>query len=755
MRFPRSLAVALFVSSPAAVLAQGWVLPRPCGPEPRCGPRWPAVVRTESDVRVELRDRVLRYEVTETFVNRGAGLGEADYFFPLPKGAAFQDLKLEIDGELVSGETMSADRARAIYEEIVRKHRDPALVEWMGYGLLRTRIFPIAAGEEKKVVVRFHVVAEREGDALRVDYFRGTPRATPTPRPLQVERQEPRRRGHDEREHDGGHGGVSFTLLYPSGAGLGAPYSPTHSLRVSEMDGRRVVRVRGSASEVTILLPLSRNREPSITVLTHAPAREDGFALITVAPPAVSARATPRDVTFVLDVSGSMSGRKMEQARAAGKQLLSTLDPRDRFRVIAFSSGVDTFRDDFAAATRANIDEAHDYLDDLKASGGTNIAGALREALDVPTEPGRLPLVLFVTDGEPTVGERDPQAIASRAAELRGRRRVFTFGLGADVNVALLEQLALQGRGTAHFVRPQESVERAVEIVASRLTNPVVTDVRIRSDGIRLSKMHPVATVDLFAGQDLVILARYEGSGRGSIRLEGESGSGPVRWTATADFPERERGNSFIPRLWATQRIGWLSAEKRRGPTDGRGSTREIDDEIRELGERYGIPTEFTSYLVQEPTAVTTGEAMQRHRRDTRPAPVPSAAPTDAGARFESAKRATEQRAAVSLEDADAAGGVAGAGATGLRRAGNRVFTLRDGIWTDSRHRPGLRMVRVQAYSEAYFAVLDLLPELREAFAVGDRVVVVGPRSTIAMEVAPDGQDELSERDMEAIRSGW
>src|SRR5690348_1431754 len=173
------------VVGPMAVGAQGWVVPRPCAMpmEDRAQISVPvrpcdaSVVRVRSDVRAELvgngASRVVRYEIDERFVNRGGRIGEADYLFPLPKGAAFQDLKLSIDGELVGGETMSAGEARRIYEEIVRRQRDPALVEWMGYGLLRARIFPINPGEEKRVLVRFQMVAEREGDALRVDYFRG------------------------------------------------------------------------------------------------------------------------------------------------------------------------------------------------------------------------------------------------------------------------------------------------------------------------------------------------------------------------------------------------------------------------------------------------------------------------------------------------------------------------------------------------------------------------------------------------------
>ncbi|MGH7721072.1 MAG: VIT domain-containing protein [Gemmatimonadaceae bacterium] len=712
------------------------------------------MVRTSSDVRVEMRDRVLRYEVTETFVNRGSGLGEADYFFPLPKGAAFQDLKLEIDGELVSGETMSAERARQIYEDIVRRQRDPALVEWMGYGLLRTRIFPIAPGEEKKVVVRFHAVAEREGDALRVDYFRGTrgAQSQPMPRPVEHVRTEDARPSSEREER------VSFVLTYPLREEFGSPYSPTHSLRVSEMGGRREVRVSGSAREVTILLPVRRRTEPSITVLAHAPGREEGFALITVAPPAVASRTTPRDVTLALDVSGSMSGRKMEQARAAGKQLLATLGPSDRFRLIDFSSGVHAFRDEPVPATRENIRAAEEYLDDLAASGGTNIAGALEEALSTRAESGRLSLVLFVTDGEPTVGERDPEAIAARAADLRRGRRVFTFGLGADVNVTLLEQLALQGRGSAHFVRPQESVERAVGIVASRLTNPVVTGVRVRAEGVRLSRLHPVTPVDIFAGQDLVILARYDGEGSARIRLEGESASGPVRWSVPVDLPERSRENSFIPRLWATQRIGWLSAEKRRN-----GGTSEVDQEIRELGERYGIPTEFSSYLVLEPGMVAGArdQMLRDGRREVQlrgranvagAAAAPAPANTASG--FESAKRAAEQRQAVSLDAVDATARESnGQASASTRRAADRVFVARDGVWVDGRHRAGMRTLRIQAFSEAYFKVLELLPELREPLAIGDHVLVAGRE--LAIEVGPAGETRLSERDAEAIRTSW
>ena len=737
----RSLLYFLSIAAtPALLAAQGVVITRPCVPRPctlirpcpPCQPQGPGVVRQSSHVSAELSDRVLRYEVTETFVNRGSGLGEADYIFPLPKGAAFQDLKLSINGELVSGETMNADRARGIYEQIVRQQRDPALVEWMGYGMLRARIFPIAPGEQKKVVVRFQMVAEREGDALRVDYFQGKANS---------------RELTTEQARRGGSRG-SFTLTYPVDARYGNAYSPTHSLTTTRRGSKREVRVSGNASEITLLIPVRSSNEPAISVLSNASRGEDGFALITLSPPSVAPRVTPRDVTIVLDVSGSMSGVKIRQARAAGKQVLATLDPADRFHIIDFSTDVRSFRDDFVRATPGNIAEGSRYLESLDASGSTNISGALDAALRPGTQSGRLGLVLFVTDGEPTVGERDPDVIASRVARLRRDRRIFSFGVGADLNAALVERLAVEGRGTAHFVRPEESVERAVSIVASRLANPVITDMRVTSSGVRLVKRHPSEASDVFAGQDFVMLTRYSGSGEAQIRFEGRTANGPVTWTTRVALPQASRENSFIARLWATQRVGYLSAEKRKN-----GGSREIDDEIRELGEKYAIPTEFTSYLVLEPgmsPQLQTGNV--RRDRVTATGAVAAPAPAASAKAFESARAASEQRAATNLAAADEAD-LSGSDASSTKRVGSRTFTLRGATWVDTRKTESMKVTRIKAYSDAYFRLIDAIPDLREVFALGDSVTVAG--KSIAIEIGETGAESISESELRDIRGRW
>jgi Ca-activated chloride channel homolog len=750
-RVLRATVGATALAAPA-LSAQGWIVPRPCGLgiQPLEGRTPPVVrvdcsaniVRTRSDVRVELADHVLRYEVEERFVNRGATLGEADYLFPLPTNAAFQNLALSIDGELVAGETMNAGQARNIYESIVRARRDPALVEWMGHGLLHARIFPLEPGREKTVVVRFQSVAPREGDALRIDYFRGGAPGTANVR-------------------DGGD--ASFTLSYRQAPELGAPFSPTHQLDVADHDGRRVVSVRGDARDVTLLVPVRARSEAAITALNYAPGNEDGFTLLSVTPPAERRTdAIPRDVTLVLDVSGSMNGRKIEQARAAGRQLLSTLHEADRFRLIDFSSDVRTFRDDFVAATPANLREATRYLDALDASGSTNIEGALREALRPSVVRGRLPVILFVTDGEPTVGDTRPDHLAAMAADANAHadepRRIFTFGLGSDVNVGLLEQLALQGRGTSQFVRPDESVERMVGIVADRLVGPVLTDVRVRVDGdVRLSRMLPGETSDIFADRDLSLVARYSGHGRARIVVEGRRGTTPVTWTSTVDFPDRDRENSFVARLWATQRVGYLSAEKRQN-----GGSSEIDDEIRSLGERYGIPTEFTSYLVTERQDLPMRTAMMGaaggRNGIAAPAIDMSRVSGAASLAFESAKAASAQRSVSSIAVIDSLSLAAHQfrdkdEARTTRRIDGRTFVQRDGAWTDVRYHAGTQVTTIKPFSKAYFDVLQQLPELKSMFALGDRVVVVGKSAVIRVD--DSGVTELVPTALAALVRGW
>lgn len=722
-----SLTALLLSSLSAAVGAQRVI--EPCQPidcsRTLCRPApcpTGGMERTTREVKVTLEGRVLSYHVTEKWTNRGRVVGEVDYVLPLPRSAAFDDLALEIDGEMITGEALDANRARAIYQDIVRQQKDPALVEWIGMGLLRTRIFPVAPGETRTVSVRFTALAEREGDMLRVD--------VPAPRGAGTERK-----------------GTDLEFGWPAEKSFGDAWSPTHDLALVKGVRGRTARAVNVAGTVTLLVPVRNTTGAAVGVVAHAPAGDDGFALITLTPPATVRRTAPRDVTFVLDVSGSMSGKKIEQARAAGHQLLQSLSSVDRFRLIAFAGDVSEFRDGWTTVSGTNLRAAEDWLNGLRASGGTNIQAALERALEVSETRERLPLLLFLTDGAPTVGERRGEKLAQLAADQRGGRRIFTFGIGADVNAALLEQLALDGAGTPHFVRPEEDIERVVGVVAQRLTNPVATDIRVSATGVTLHSVQPAGRVDLFAGQELTILARYKGSHRNArITISGKGVDGPVSWSAAAELPDRKSGNAFVGRLWATQRIGWLSAERRKG-----GASAELDKEIRELGERWGIPTEFTSYLVLEP-GMTVGQ----------PAPLTRGGVAMQGASprarnevtsdmaFESAKAASEMRMARSIAEPGAAAG----DDSSIRRTTSRRFELRSGVWTDMRESGnGARAINVVPYSALYFELIEAIPELREVFAIGDLVQVHGRRVTLRL--ATDGQASVGASTIQEIIRDW
>jgi len=481
--------------------------------------------------------------------------------------------------------------------------------------------------------------------------------------------------------------------------------------------------------------------------------------MITLTPPEGRASTTPRDVTFVLDVSGSMNGKKIEQARAAGRQLITSLRPTDRFRLIDFSTDVRTFRDGWAQATPENVAAADKYFSQLEAEGSTNIEAALAEALNNQSDDAeRLPIVLFITDGEPTVGERNTDKLVAGMVAKRGRTRLFTFGLGADVNASLLEQLSLEGRGTAQFVRPDESVERAVSLVAGRLSGPVATDLVVHTDdNVQLKSQLPSGAIDLFEGQDAIVLARYTGTGSTHLTFRGHTASGPVEWSETVTFPDRERANPFVARLWATQRIGYLSAERHK-----HGANPEVDDEIRQLGMRYGIPTELTSYLVQEPQDVAANQPRRlgdNHMQlsqvvvtGTGVAGGVAAAPAPAMQAFRAAKEASVARAATSLAQVEL-DSVARKSEKKVVQSGTRTFWRQDSVWVDSRWRDGMRVVRVKPYSTAYFSLLDAVPELKSAFAVGDAVRVAG--RAVAIEVAGDGVEKLSDAEVASVRSDW
>ena len=719
-RSSRLLCALAFAAIPGA--AQGWIEPiQPIRPLPLF--RRGAIEKVRSAAQVAVTGRVAHVTVEEWFRNAGPTLDEANYLYPLPGEAVFSDFSLWQGDRELKGEPMDAARARAIYEEIVRRRRDPALIELAGHGLVRARVFPIAPGETRKITLRYTQLLDRVGDAWR---FRYPGAAGPASA-----------------------GARSFRVLVDSAALFVDPYSPTHRLTLTRASDRLEITLADTSarSDVELFLPLAHGLV-GVSFVGSQPASEDGFFMLLVAPgDAREAPAVARDLVAVLDVSGSMSGEKLDQAKAALGQLLGTLRSGDRFRLIAFSSGVERYAAGWTGASGDHLRAAQDWVRRLDAGGGTNIAGALAEAFAAPPADGALGVVVFLTDGMPTVGETDPERVADQAERGRGLFRVFAFGIGYDVNTHLLDRLTERARGVTAYIQPGGDIEQVVGSLAAKVASPVLTDIAISADGIELHDFEPQSLPDLFAGDELVVFGRYRGvrNGEHAVTVAGRRNGREERFATVARFGgERAGGTDYIQQLWAARKAGALSRQIRlHGPNP------EIVEELKRLALRYGILTEYTAYLVQEPS-MAWGPAPQA--LDAAAKVRERASPVGAGAVAASARDAQLQLSAVVVNGAAAAPeGLAGqtAPGNGTRRVGARVFELRDSVWLDVARRDSVPTVRVAPFSDAYFALLAGLPELVEPAALGPAVLVAGRR--VNVEIQAGGKTTWVEGELTAL----
>ena len=715
----RTLVFAVaFAAAAAPLSAQGWIEPiTPIRPVP-IG----RVEKVRTAVQVAVTGRVARVTVEEWFRNTGPRLDEAAYLYPLPGEAVFTDYSLWQGDQELRGEMMDASQARSIYETIVRQRRDPALIELAGHGLVRARVFPIAPGETRKITLRYTQILDRVGDAWRFRYAGG---------PVTAPR--------------------SFRLATDSGTAFGDPYSPTHQVRTTRHDRSLEVTLADSATtgDVELYLPLAA-RTVGLSLVTHRPPGEDGYFMLLLAPGAAAdAAALHRDVVAVLDVSGSMSGEKIGQAQAALIQVLGTLRAGDRFRLVAFSNGVRRYRTEWTPLTAESRRDAETWVRGLEAEGGTNIAGALDEAFSQPPADGALGVVVFLTDGLPTVGEQSPEKIADAADQHRGAFRVFAFGLGFDVNTYLLDRLTERARGATEYVRPGGNIEAAVGDLAAKLASPVMTDLTLSADGAELYDVQPDRLPDLFANDEVVVFGRYRGAGNGErvVTVSGRRGGRTERFSAGADFSAETPQARYIEQLWAARRAGALAQEIRL-----HGPNTEVLESLKRLALRYGILTEYTSYLVQEPNVAMNGVILREMRpRDQ------AGAPAVAQAQEQSAMRGALSVQAITATSgaarADSTWTQAAASGRAIQRVGARVFERRDSVWTDLRHGDSLRVVTVAPFSDAYFALLRALPELVQPAALAPAVLVAGAR--VSIKIQEGGKTAWSSGELEGIVRGF
>lgn len=726
-------------------------------------PNRPASVRvTRTGVKAAIEDGVATTVVEQVFRNDGGRDAEGTWFLPLPAGAVADKFTMTVGGKEVAGEVLDANQARGVYEQIVRQRRDPGLLEYAGEGLLRARIFPIPANGEVIVRVRLQQVLQPVGGLYEWNW------------PLRA-----------ARFGDAGQGPLGLEVKIHSQTALAtviAPYATAEIRRNGAHEA--LVSMEGDVGQLEdlkVLYGLSE-QEFGLHLLAWRDVGNPGYFTMLLSPPREleKGKAPRRCVQFVLDTSGSMSGDKIDQAKAALITFLGSLHGEDMFQVVTFASSVQTFFEGPQRATPENLEAAKKRVDQLQAMGGTNIGDALRQALEAQTPAADadgpwLSQVVFLTDGQPTVGLTNPKDILELTRLVdKQQMRVFGLGIGDEIDVRLLDDLVAQHRGARDFVRNKEKIEVKVSALCQKIAQPALCDVEVRCDGLDSFDVHPNRTRDLFCGEMLQVVGRYRDSGTRTVRVKGTQNGVVKEFVFRVDFPALAEQHTFVPTLWARQHVASLLDAIRRN-----GQQRELVDEVKKLATRYGIVTPYTSQLIVEEgmrlagresafdsnqwnSAVGVGAGGGAARRFG--ARGGSAGPSTPGA----AGPATEAKAA-EPPAAPAAGapilsladlGRARTGAEAVREslatgsddfylgatrrlgegADKDAATRRAGVVRNAAGRTfvvvgqelveqGLpadwqkTAVAVEAFSDAYFALLKANPKLREVLALGDRVV--------------------------------
>jgi Ca-activated chloride channel homolog len=552
----------------------------------------------ERDIDILVQDQVAFVTITDVVSNTCYSDVEIQYLFPLPPAAAVDQFTLIVDGRELSGHILDAQEARQIYNDIVRRRKDPGLLEYAGAGLYRSSAFPLGPGKSAKLILHYTLTCKKDGDVVELWYPMSSGRTCTTPV-----------------------GRFHLSADIESTGDISSVYSPSLDLKIDRKTPGRVrvdFEARGyrPLSDFQLFYEVARD-EMGATFLTYWPNRnEDGYYMMMVSPnPRLgSGTVMPKDIVIVLDHSGSMSGDKIRQARDAVQFILDNLNRNDAFNLIVYNDRVSSCFASLRPATRENVDEAVERLRRTDAEGGTNIYQALASSVQqlngYRRSGGRPSYIIFLTDGLPTVGNvREDDILQNTMQENQAHTRIFAFGVGYDVNVRLLDKLVNQNHGRSAYVKPNESIETKVSALYKRIRNPLVTNVTAEIAGFNTRDDCPTELGDLFEGDQIVRVGRIYPEHSGSLD-QAEVADCPVTLTISGEFRNEVRQfeypidlniedhsarHRFVEKLWATRRIGQLLED-----IQLHGRVEEVVDELIRLSKKYGIVTPYTSYLADE-----------------------------------------------------------------------------------------------------------------------------------------------------------
>ncbi|MCL2639452.1 MAG: VIT and VWA domain-containing protein [Phycisphaerales bacterium] len=535
-------------------------------------------------VEAEINDQVATISVEQEFYNPNGGRPmEGEYILPVPKDSRIDKFTMDIDGKMTEAELLPADKAKKIYEDIVRASKDPALLEYAGQAMFRVRIFPIEPHGKKRIQLKYTRLLKQENGLVDFHSVLNTEKFSS--KPLK---------------------NVSVRVRIKTTEPITTVYSPTHEVEVirhGDFSATAGFEARNIRPDTDFHLFIGRKATPiGISLLTYRPdEKQDGYFVMMAAPTvSKNVKAMPKDVVFVMDTSGSMSGDdKIEQARKALKYCVETLNPQDRFDIVRFSTEAEPFFDGLRDATPENRKKAVEFAMNMRAAGGTAINEAMQKALELRSKrDDRLFLIVFMTDGQPTIGERNPDKILKNIKDWsRGSSiRVFSFGVGTDVNTKLLDMMAEDTRGYSQYVLPNENLELTMSNFWGKVQDPVLANLKMDTGGIAVSKVYPKELPDLFKGDQVVVFGTYTKGAKGAVIITGQVGGVAQKFAQDVVFEDKtDSSREWIARLWATRRVGYLLDEIQRN-----GESKELKDEVVELARRWGVVTPYTAMLIIE-----------------------------------------------------------------------------------------------------------------------------------------------------------
>lgn len=705
------LLAALVVGTAATAHAAGIIIPRP----PRDFPPheiYPQLSIASHQVDVSIDNQAAKTTIKQVFHNDSARDLEGTYIFPIPQGASISRFAMWMNGEKVEGEVMDANQARNIYNDIVRRMKDPGLLEYAGCGLFRANVYPIPKHGDVKIEIVYEELLASDAGLIAYRY------------PLHV---------HGERRLGRHPAPVSVSVKIRSNVPIKSIYSPSHEID-SQNSGDSAwcgFEETGTRSDKDFLLYYTVSRkELGLNLLSHRLHGEDGYFMLLLSPGRIGDKnkVIEKDVVFVIDRSGSMKGKKIEQAKAAFEYCLRRLNAGDRFNVLSFATGVDRMAQKLISYDGDSRSRALEFIDDIEAGGSTNIDEAMRAALEFPRSR-RPQMIIFLTDGLPTTGETNPGSILENVDERNsGNVRIFPFGVGYDVNTMLLDRLSTENRGTVSYITPEEDIEEKITSFYSKVSEPVLSNISLEFGGVRTSGVYPYNLPDIFSGEQLVVLGRYDGHGRETIVLSGYVGEEKKTFEYAGIFEKRERGNGFIPRLWASRKIAYLLSELKL-----HGHDAEIVDEIVALSKEFGIVTPYTSLLVLE------DEDSRMVSGAFRPAP-------ESGGGFDGLEKMKDSQSFLMGGAVDAAKVSSGSGATHFSRdvaerkekavveapAADRVeyvddktFYRVDDAWVDADFDEEMDVTEIRFMSDDYFDLLARVPQVGKYLSLGKNITFV------------------------------